>query len=96
MRLIPSDAALGDLEEINRFSVARFGQAVAERYLGAFFEAFDQIEQYHAIGAPVVGARLGVRALKCGQHRIYYTLRDDIINVERLLHVARDWPNILR
>lgn len=91
-----SNAAEWDLVEIDEFSVARFGENVAEIYMHGFDEAFMRLRD-HPLAAslrPEFGD--GVRCLVHRQHRILYSVSGDNVLIVRILHYARDAKQALR
>lgn len=93
LRLTP--AANTDLEEITVFSIGNFGRAMADRYLSEFEAVFGLLERYPDSGPIHPGITPQVRSIKCGSHRIFYDVAEDVVTVVRILHFARDAKRVL-
>ncbi|WP_295635855.1 type II toxin-antitoxin system RelE/ParE family toxin [Novosphingobium sp.] len=85
-----SNAAEADLVEIDEFSVVRFGEDVAERYMHGFDEAFTRLSEFPLTAPlrPEIGDN--IRCLVHRQHRILYCASASDVLILRILHHARD------
>ncbi len=83
-----SAAATADLDEIFRFSLERFGEERALRYLDEIEEAILRLRHYPDSGTIYPGLSMPVRFATSGSHRIFYTRGDDHLLVIRVLHQA--------
>lgn len=83
-------AALADLHEINEYGIANFGSDLAGAYSRGFAKAFDRLRSYPRSGS--VAHELGhdLRTLRYRQHRLYYVIEGEEVQVLRVIHVARD------
>lgn len=88
--LVLSNAAVADLEAIERYGSERFGEDVAEAYVRGFEAAFVLIAEHPRIGAIHDAVRPPIRSVPHGRHRIFYDVADDQIIVQRVLHKAMD------
>lgn len=91
-----SNAAEVDLVEIHEFSVARFGEDVAETYMHGFDAAFVQLRDF-PLAAPL-RPEFGneVRCLVHRQHRVLYNVCGDNVLIFRIIHHSRDAKRALR
>jgi plasmid stabilization system protein ParE len=85
-----SAAALADLAEIDEYGTAEFGNELADAYSRGFSEIFDRLRRYPRSGPahPELGNE--VRTILYRQHRLYYVIANQHVQVLRVLHVARD------
>ena len=91
-----SNAAETDLVEIDEFSVARFGDEVAEIYMHGFDAAFVRLRDY-PLAAPLrPGFGDGVRCLVHRQLRILYRVSGDNVLIARIIHHAKDAKRALQ
>lgn len=91
-----SNAAVTDLADIDEFSLARFGEDIAEAYMLGFKEAFAKLRD-HPLAAPArpdLGS--GIRCLVHRQHRILYTTDGKRVIVLRVTHHAMDARTALK
>jgi toxin ParE1/3/4 len=91
---ISVDARL-DLVEIRLFSNEQFGKSVTDTYFRGFNEMFALLRSHPHIGQPEPDLGDGVRSLGHRSHRIYYRVADNIIEIARILHKARDAQRLL-
>lgn len=95
MRLRWTKLAEGDLDDIAAY-IGQDSPAAAARVI---LELIDRTESslinYPAIGRP--GRVIGTRELVIGQlpYIIPYRVRDDVVEVLRVLHTSRRWPGDL-
>jgi toxin ParE1/3/4 len=91
-----SNTAEADLVEIDEYSVARFGEDVAEIYMHGFDAAFVRLRDF-PLAAPLrPDFGDGVRCLVHRQHRILYTATKDNVLIARIIHHARDARRALK
>jgi toxin ParE1/3/4 len=81
-------AAAADLDEIFHFSLDRFGEERASRYLDDIARAILRLREYPDSGVIYRGATPTVRYASCGSHRIFYTRRRHSLLIIRILHQA--------
>ena len=81
-------AAAADLDEIFRFSLDRFGEERASRYLDDITRAILRLREYPDSGMLYCGTAPPVRYTSCGSHRIFYTRHQHGLLVIRILHQA--------
>jgi toxin ParE1/3/4 len=85
-----SNAAESDLEAIDAYSFAQFGDEVAETYMHGFDQAFSMLARHPLAGAAI--PELG-RTLRCyvhRKHRIFYSVNGETLFIIRIIHHAQD------
>jgi toxin ParE1/3/4 len=85
-------AAFNDLAEIDEYSAAQFGEAVADAYKDGFDQAFARLASFPRSGEARADFGEGVRCLVCGRHRILYLFDEKVVQIIRVLHQAQDVP----
>jgi toxin ParE1/3/4 len=83
-------AAEQDLIDIWLYTAELWGAAQADAYLDGVDGALGRLRLHPEIGSECTEIRAGYRRLAAGQHRIYYRICADTIEVVRILHVSRD------
>jgi toxin ParE1/3/4 len=91
-----SNAAVADLNEIDEFSLAQFGEEIGEAYMRSFDAAFALLTDHPHAGAATPQCGKAYRCLVHRQHRIFYVVEDDTVLIVRILHNARNAKRILR
>lgn len=84
-----------DLADIYDYSRATFGDPTAERYITAFFEAFDALSTTPNLGVVCDDIRQGYRRLPVRKHVVFYRVEVERVEVIRILH-RRMLPTGLR
>jgi len=84
--------ALDDLDHIVEF-VARDKPSAAKRIAEALWKAGQRLVEHPAMGRPgrVTGTREWV--IPGTPYIMAYRVRDDVIEILRVLHSAMDWPS---
>lgn len=91
-----SNAAVADLADIDEFSVAQFGDEVAEVYMHGFDGAFALLRDF-PLRAPLCSdLGTGLRCLKHRQHHILYSGNADKVLILRVVHHAMDARHALK
>lgn len=90
------NAAVSDLDDIDDFSVALFGEHVAESYMRGFDDAFRQLTHLPNLGRiePTLGK--DIRCLSHRHHRIFYRIDGSTVIVIRIFHQSRDARRALK
>jgi toxin ParE1/3/4 len=82
--------ARADLEDIDAYGAAEFGDVAADAYSRAFNEAFDLLRRYPEAGPSRPEYGKDIRALTQRRHRIFYLVQNGDVLVVRILHAAMD------
>jgi toxin ParE1/3/4 len=94
-RVVPSRAAIADLDEIREYSIEQFDADVADTYFLGFEEAFALLANHPKAGQAYPELGKGVRCLVHRRHRIFYYVTADIVRIIRIIHHARDAKSAL-
>jgi toxin ParE1/3/4 len=84
VRLAPE--AMGDLADIRRYTIKRWGADRARAYLGGLGILFKQIANGVARTRPADEIRLGYRRIRYRSHVVFLVEDDASIRVMRVLH----------
>ncbi|MEQ1547643.1 MAG: type II toxin-antitoxin system RelE/ParE family toxin [Chakrabartia sp.] len=84
-----SPAARADLAAIDDYSEEQFGREVADAYAVGFEDAFDVLERHPHAGHAASKYGKGIRCMFHRKHRIFYTVRGDIVLIVRIVHHAQ-------
>jgi toxin ParE1/3/4 len=89
MNLVLTETAFADLEDIENY-IAQDSPTIARRFILKIFDKMDQLPEYPLSGKPVpeIGDN-DIRELLLNNYRIIYQLKDDNINILRIVHGAR-------
>ena len=90
------NAADSDLDDIDDFSIAHFGDDVAETYIRGFEAAFQRLSEFPNVGRLEPDVGQGIRCLSHRLHRIYFAIDGSTVIVIRILHHARDARRALK
>jgi toxin ParE1/3/4 len=90
MKYILSSAAETDLEEIFDYTLLRYNQEQALKYLNSLEETITQLCANPYLGKIRAEIKAELRSIPKGEHTIYYHISDDHIRVVRVLHNSRD------
>jgi len=72
--------------------IAASNPQAAQGVVDHIMQRADTLAQHPLLGPERADLRPGLRSLSCGQYLLFYTYRDDLIEVSRVLHGARDLP----
>jgi toxin ParE1/3/4 len=75
-----------DIEDIARFTVARWGWSQAETYIEGLHEAFGTIARFPEIGRRADRIRPGYLRFEHGSHSIFYRVVPEGVTIVRVLH----------
>ena len=87
-RFLVLDAAGHRLDEIYRYTVEKWGQAQAERYIRGLFDAFERIDSHVILSRPIP-AEYGVEGywFRYEKHYVYWKrLNSGQIGIVTVLH----------
>ncbi|KPF46708.1 type II toxin-antitoxin system RelE/ParE family toxin [Rhizobium sp. AAP43] len=86
-----SPAARQDFLEIGDYTLDRWSEAQAERYLRQILAMITEIGTYPLSGSEVKSLRPGYRRRRSGSHLIFYViLEDGTVEVVRIIHERAD------
>lgn len=91
-----SEKAKADLDSIDKFGIATFGEPVAADYMRGFHGMFDRLAAFPMSGSVVAKLSPAVRRLSYRSHHIFYTVSDDTVRIARVLHHAMNAAPHLR
>ena len=89
MKLVRSDAAVSDVDEI-WFYVAQDSTRAADKLVDRLDESFNKLLDFPRMGVPRHDIADGVRALRVDNLIIFYRAGPDAVSIERVLHARRD------
>lgn len=93
--MILSIEAEADLDEIFAYSIEQWDLDRAGAYRERLDRMLAALLDNPGRGPPFDPDLPGVRSLKAGEHRIFYTVANDAVRVARILHHAMDAPRRL-
>jgi toxin ParE1/3/4 len=91
-----SPAAREDLIAIHRYGAQAWGSVRSDDYLQNLKEQFSLLTQSPQLGTERNDVLPGMRSLPVSSHVVFYRLRDDCIEVVRVLHSRQDHQRHLR
>ena len=87
MTLKFSRQAESDLRDITAYTLERWGEVQADRYLLQLEVCCSQLADRPTLGRPCDDVRPGLRRMSSGRHVVFYREHGDGIWVTRILHV---------
>lgn len=94
LRLSPP--ARADLAAIDEYSTDQFGDEVAAIYSRGFKAVFDQLRRHPRLGEAKPKLGKGIRQITHRQHRIFYRVEGDVVQIVRVVHHAMDARRVLK
>ena len=88
-----SRQADADLDEIADY-IADHNPSAAGKQIDVFFERFAMLAANPLMGEAWDRLRVGLRAFVVGNYIIFYVPLEDGIEVERIIHGARDFESL--
>ena len=85
-----SPAAVGDLEEIWRYTAQQWNAEQAERYLDLLNSAFEQLAREPLSAPACEHIRKGYRPCRVEHHWVHFRIDRGMIVVMRVLHERMD------
>ncbi len=82
--------AIADLDEIWDFTVERWSEAQAERYVLGLRDDLQMLADQPALGRSRDDLHAGLRAWIYSRHVVFYTPAEWGVEVVRILHSSRD------
>ncbi|HUZ59299.1 MAG TPA: type II toxin-antitoxin system RelE/ParE family toxin [Hanamia sp.] len=92
---IISEKAVSDLEEIWFYTVQRWCVEQADRYYNLIFDEIIYISRNINSGKTMEYVRKGYRASKVKSHLIFFRVKNDTVEIIRILHERMDIKNRL-
>ena len=93
MRLRLSRLALDDIAQIHDYTAAEWGAEQALKYVGALWDALEEVQRAPERWRLRPDIHSGARACVSGRHLIIYRVRDERIEVSRILHGSMRLPD---
>jgi toxin ParE1/3/4 len=90
-RLFLSNQARQDLREIWQYSLRKWGQQQADRYVAAIRVTFDSLLDGSASSRPADAIRPDMRRVSVGRHVVFFRDADERVEVVRVLHERIDF-----
>jgi toxin ParE1/3/4 len=94
VRVDITEPAAIDIEDIWNY-VASQNEPAANRLVRKFTQVFSRIARMPGLGEEYGSSLPGTRILTSGAYVIIYVVRQDRIQISRILHSARDWQSLL-
>lgn len=85
-----------DLEEIQAAGLRDHGNASTRKYMAGFERVFDLLREHPKAGQARSEYGRYFRSFSYHPHRIFYRFDGDVVLIVRVLHAARDVPDVLR
>jgi toxin ParE1/3/4 len=92
MKLRVAPAALEDLQDIDDYTFKKWGGEQADRYLAMLWDTFEQIMKKPEKWRLRPELHPDCRICFAGRHAILFRIKDDVLQVARVLHDAMDYP----
>lgn len=86
-------AAAHDLDQVYAY-IALDNPAAAEGEVLRVLDTVSLLGMHSAMGRP--GRVAGTRELVVAPYIVAYRVKGDVVQVLRVLHASRDWPDLLR
>ena len=99
--VIPREQAERDIDTAIDYYLSEDAQAAALGFIDALEQAYEHISRHAATGSPHYAHELGLAGLRYWPlarypYLVFYVEFDDHIDVWRVLHSARDIPELMR
>ena len=98
MKALPfviSKIAVSDLEDIWLYTVGNWSVEQADRYYNLIFDEVNFICRNINTGKSIEHVRKGYRASKVKSHLIFFRVKNDTVEIIRILHEQMDIKNRL-
>jgi toxin ParE1/3/4 len=92
MRLRLSKLAHADLDSIYTDTIAKWGQAQADRYINALWDALEKVATMPESWRLRDEIHTGCRICFSGRHAVLFRIHDGRVEIARVLHDAMDFP----
>lgn len=87
-------AAKRDLEDIRRYTIREWGSDQADQYLSSLRQKLELLAA-HPKMAPALSPTSAIRVATHREHRIFYTVQPEVIEIARILHHAQDFTRAI-
>ncbi|MES2394331.1 MAG: type II toxin-antitoxin system RelE/ParE family toxin [Acidobacteriota bacterium] len=84
-----SERAAEDFTEISDFTSAKWGEAQSGKYLVGLEDVCRSLGERQLIGRSAARVFPGLRRIEHGRHIIFYSILDNAVRIERVLHERR-------
>ncbi len=91
-----SASARQDLRTIRKEGVEKHGGAASQRYMFGFDRLFDLLQRHPLAGQERPEFTQSVRALSHRPYRLLYRVENEMVVVDRMIHMSRDVRRALR
>ncbi len=85
-----SERARQRLVEIYAYTELHFGHLQADAYHAGFTKSFELIASFPGTGRSADELRSGYRRYRHQMHYIFYTIAEDHVLIETIIHAAQD------
>ena len=85
-----SPAAQSDLDSIWDYSLRHWGEAQAETYTRSIQAACEALAKGTLVSRSAEEIRAGYRKAAVGSHVMFFRIRDDVVEIMRILHQSMD------
>lgn len=89
-RLTIAPRAQRDIRSIRLYGLKQWGEARADAYLAALTSGFERLQDHPMIGQARDDLGSDLRGWTVEHHVLYYRVKDDLIEVVRILHQRAD------
>lgn len=91
-RIALAPAATKDMRQALRATLQLWGRDQRVIYEKRLRETINSLLDFPERGVLMNEAGVDIRAVPCGQHKIYYRIDGNVVRVIRVLHVRMDIP----
>ena len=83
-------AARADVRDIRRFTARQWGIRQRDVYSAQLYAGLERLVQFPELGQERNDLSAGCRAVRVGQHIVYYRVTEAEIVISRVLHMNQD------
>jgi toxin ParE1/3/4 len=95
MNLVLAPRAAEDLQAISAYTLETWGPEQEERYLQGLWTRLAEIREHPESFRMRTEFAAGCRSARVGSHVIFFRIREQALEVMRILHVAMDYSRHL-
>ncbi len=96
MKIVLSNEADNDLEEIYEYTRSNFSIQQANVYLNKLISQIERLGRYPNLGMKRAELTNNIKSLIIESHVVFYKILKDSILVVRILHHSRDFPKHIK